>query len=198
MMATRVGTLLGRYQIHAKIGRGAMGEVYCALDPKINRTVAIKTVSLEDLEPDAEREYRERFVLEAQAAGRLSHPGIITIFDVAEEPETGTPYLVMEYVEGKSLGQLLSGEDGGLPLRTALHLTQEVAEALHYAHAQGVVHRDIKPANILITADGHAEDRGLRHCEIESGPLDPAWPGAGKSRLHVPGAIERQRRGRAI
>ena len=109
------------------------------------------------MEPDAEREYRERFVLEAQAAGRLSHPGIITVFDVAEDPETGTPYLVMEYVEGKSLGQLLSGENGRLPLRAALQLTQEVAEALHYAHAQGVVHRDIKPANILITADGHAK-----------------------------------------
>lgn len=156
-MATRVGTLLGRYQINAKIGRGAMGVVYRARDPKINRSVAIKTVSLAGLEPDAEREYRERFVVEAQAAGQLSHTGIITIFDVAEDPETGAPYLVMEYVEGKSLDQHLSGQNGPLPLGTALQLTQELAEALHYAHAQGVVHRDIKPANILITADGHAK-----------------------------------------
>jgi serine/threonine protein kinase len=154
-MATRKGTLLGRYQINATIGRGAMGVVYRAWDPKINRMVAIKTVSLAGLEPDTEREYRERFVVEAQAAGRLSHTGIITVFDVAEDPETRAPYLVMEYVEGQSLGQLLGGENRRLPLSTALQLTQEVAEALHYAHAQGVVHRDIKPANILVTGDGH-------------------------------------------
>jgi serine/threonine protein kinase len=156
-MATRVRKLLGRYQINAQIGRGSMGVVYRARDPKINRLVAIKTVSLTGLELAAESEYRERFVVEAQAAGRLSHAGIITIFDVAEDPETRAPYLVMEYVEGKSLGQLLGGENKRLPLGTALQLTQEVAEALHYAHTQGVVHRDIKPANILITADGHAK-----------------------------------------
>jgi serine/threonine protein kinase len=156
-MATRVGKLLGRYQINAKIGRGSMGVVYRARDPQINRMVAIKTVSLSGLEPDAEREYRERFVIEAQAAGRLSHPGIVTVFDVAEDPETRAPYLVMEYVDGKSLGQILSGENKRLPLDSALQLAQEVAEALNYAHAQGVVHRDIKPTNILVTADGHAK-----------------------------------------
>jgi serine/threonine protein kinase len=156
-MATREGTLLGRYQINATIGRGAMGVVYRAWDPKINRMVAIKTVSLAGLEPDAEREYRERFVVEAQAAGRLSHTGIITVFDVAEDPETRAPYLVMEYVKGQSLGQLLGGENRRLPLSTALQLTQEVAEALHYAHAQGVVHRDIKPSNILVTTAGHVK-----------------------------------------
>ncbi len=134
-----------------------MGVVYRARDPKINRMVAIKTVTLAGLEPVAEREYRERFVVEAQAAGRLSHPGIITVFDVGEDPETRSPYMVMEYVRGKSLGQLLSGENKRLPLGTALQLTQEVAEALHYAHTQGVVHRDIKPSNILITPDGHAK-----------------------------------------
>lgn len=156
-MATRVGKFLGRYQINAKIGRGSMGVVYRARDPKINRMVAIKTVSLAGLELEAEREYRERFVLEAQAAGRLSHAGIITVFDVAEDPATRAPYLVMEYVKGKSLGQLLGGENRRLPLGTALQLAQEVAEALYYAHAQGVVHRDIKPANILVTTEGHAK-----------------------------------------
>ena len=132
-----------------------MGVVYRARDPKIDRTVAIKTVSLSDLGPDAEQEYRERFVVEARAAGRLSHPGIVVIFDVGEEAETQEPYLVMEYLDGQSLHQLLSGENCRLPLSTALHLAQEIAEALHYAHAQGVVHRDIKPANILVTADGY-------------------------------------------
>ena len=150
-MATRVGTHLDRYEIDAKLGQGAMGVVYRARDPKLHRTVAIKTVSLSNLDSESEQEFRKRFVIEAQAAGRLSHPGIVTIFDVREEPE---PFLVMEYVEGQSLQQLLSAETR-LPLSTSLRLVQEVAEALHYAHAQGVVHRDIKPANILVTAEGH-------------------------------------------
>ncbi len=129
-----------------------MGVVYRARDPKLGRTVAIKTVSIAGLEAEAEREYRRRFVVEAQAAGRLSHPGIVTIFDVNEESE---PYLVMEYVEGQSLQQLVTREKRALPISTTLRLIQEIAEALHYAHAQGVVHRDIKPANILVTTDGH-------------------------------------------
>src|ERR1700730_8715466 len=156
-MATRVGTFLDRYEIDAEIGRGAMGVVYRAQDPKLDRAVAIQPVSLLGLEPDAEQEYRERFVVEARAAGRLSHAGIVTIFDVREEAETRAPYLVMEYIEGQSLQKLLSRENRTLPLSTTLHLIQEVAEALHYAHAQGVVHRDIKPANILVDADGHAK-----------------------------------------
>jgi serine/threonine protein kinase len=151
-METRIGKLLDRYEIEAKLGHGAMGVVYRARDPKLDRIVAIKTVSLSTLDTEAEQEYRRRFVVEAQAAGRLSHPGIVTIFDVREEPE---PFLVMEYVEGHSLQQLVSGESLTLPLSTTLRLVQEVAEALHYAHSQGVVHRDIKPANILVTPDGH-------------------------------------------
>ena len=158
MLATRVVTHLGRYEIEAEIGRGAMGVVYRAQDPTIERMVAIKAVSLGGLTPDEEKEYRQRFIVEARAAGRLSHPGIVGIFDVGAEAETRTPYLVMEYVEGQSLDQLLSAEDARrLPLTTALQLTQEVAEALHYAHSQGVVHRDIKPGNILVTTDGHAK-----------------------------------------
>jgi serine/threonine protein kinase len=99
----------------------------------------------------------DALLFEARAAGRLSHSGIITIFDVGEEAETRAPYLVLEYVEGQSLDKLLNGESNKLPLNTSLRLAQEVAEALHYAHEQGVVHRDIKPANILITTDGHAK-----------------------------------------
>src|SRR5205085_4334590 len=155
-MATRVGTLVGRYKIDAELGRGAMGVVFRAQDPKIDRTVAIKTISLLGLEPEAEQEYRERLVVEARAAGRLSHSGIVSIFDIGEEPESGAPYLVMEYVEGQSLDKLLSRKNNRLPLGTTLRLSQELAEALHYAHEQGVIHRDIKPANILVTQDGHA------------------------------------------
>jgi serine/threonine protein kinase len=153
-MATLVGTLLDRYRIDAELGRGAMGVVYRASDPKLDRTVAIKTVSLSNLDPVSEQEYRKRFVVEAQAAGRLSHSGIVTIFDVREEPE---PFLVMEYVEGQSLQQLINRESRTLPLSTTLRLIQEIAEALQYAHAQGVVHRDIKPANILVSTNGHAK-----------------------------------------
>src|ERR1022692_924465 len=145
----------GRYQILTELGRGAMGVVYKARDPKINRIVAVKTISLAGQRAEEEREYRERFVREAEAAGRLSHPGIVTIFDVGEEPETRAPYIVMEFVGGQSLDELLSRNDHRLPVETALQLTLELAEALDCAHAQGVVHRDLKPANILLTEDGH-------------------------------------------
>jgi serine/threonine-protein kinase len=156
-MDDRTGERLGRYEILTELGRGAMGVVYKARDPKINRTVAVKTVSLVGQAPEEESEYRERFFREAEAAGRLSHPGIVTIFDVGQEPETRTPYIVMEFVGGESLAKRLSRDDQKLPLDTALRLTVELAEALDSAHAQGVVHRDLKPANILITEDGHAK-----------------------------------------
>jgi len=147
----------GRYEILGELGRGAMGVVYKARDPKINRVVAVKTVSLAGQAPEDEREYRERFVREAEAAGRLSHPGIVTIYDVGEEPETRAPYIVMEYVNGPSLEKLLSGNNQILPVETALQLTLELAEALDCAHGQGVIHRDLKPSNILMTEDGRAK-----------------------------------------
>ncbi len=145
---------IGRYEILAEIGRGAMGVVYKARDPNIDRVVAVKTISLFDLDPADDQEYRQRFYLEARTAGRLSHPGIVTIFDVGTNPETGAPYLVMEYVAGSSLSKLLAAGQGRLPLGPALQLVQEIAEALHYAHGEGVIHRDIKPANILLTPEG--------------------------------------------
>jgi serine/threonine protein kinase len=147
----------GRYEILTELGRGAMGVVYKARDPKINRVVAVKTISLAGQPAEEELEYRERFFREAEAAGRLSHPGIVTIFDVGEEPETRAPYIVMEFVGGQSLDKLLSRGDHKLPVERALQLTLELAEALDCAHGQGVVHRDLKPANILLTEDGHAK-----------------------------------------
>jgi eukaryotic-like serine/threonine-protein kinase len=156
-MDDRRSDRFGRYEILGELGRGAMGIVYKARDPKINRVVAVKTISLAGQEPEEEREYRERFYREAEAAGRLSHPGIVTIFDVGEEPDTRSPYIVMEFVGGPSLDKLLSGSDHKIPLDTALQLTLELADALDCAHGQGVVHRDLKPANILLTEDGHAK-----------------------------------------
>src|SRR5215475_3107579 len=147
----------GRYEVVCELGRGAMGVVYKARDPKINRVVAIKTISLLGQGEEEQREYRERFFREAEAAGRLSHPGIVTIFDVGEQAETKIPYIVMEYVAGESLEAALNRNSGKLPASTALQLSQELAEALDCAHGQGVVHRDLKPANILVTEDGHAK-----------------------------------------
>lgn len=156
-METRWGKRFGRYEIIAELGRGAMGVVYKARDPKIDRFVAVKTISLSNQNPEQEREYRERFFHEAQAAGRLLHPGIVTIFDTGEEPEGHVAYIVMEYIAGQSLDRLLSGETKKLPLNTALLLSEELAEALDHAHGQGVVHRDMKPANILVTNEGRAK-----------------------------------------
>ena len=156
-MGTKFDKRFGRYEVVAEIGRGSMGAVYKARDPKIDRLVAIKAISAISQSPEEEQDYRERFVHEAQAAGRLLHPGIVAVFDVGEETETRTPYIVMEYVAGQSLSGLLSTETSKLPLETALRLTEEIAEALDCAHAQGVVHRDVKPANILLTEKGHAK-----------------------------------------
>lgn len=146
----------GRYEIVAELGRGAMGVVYKARDPQIDRLVAVKTVSMWRQEQEEEAEFRMRFLNEAQAAGRLHHAGIVSIFDVGENPENKDPYIVLEYVSGESLSRIMAREKK-LPLPRALQLAEEVAEALDYAHAQGVVHRDIKPGNILVTEDGHAK-----------------------------------------
>jgi serine/threonine protein kinase len=156
-MNERRSDRFGRYEVLSEIGRGAMGIVYKARDPKINRIVAVKTVSLAGQPPAEQREYRDRFFREAEAAGRLSHPGIVTIFDVGEERGSRSPYIVMEYISGQTLDALLSHADHKVPLDAALQLTLELAEALDCAHGQGVVHRDLKPANILLTEDGRAK-----------------------------------------
>lgn len=150
-----VKNLVGRYEILEEIGRGAMGVVYRARDPQIDRVVAIKTIWVLDLEPSEEREYRDRFQQEARTAGKLSHPGIVAVFDVGAE--SNAPYIVMEYVAGSPLSKLLTDDHGKLPLVSALRLVQEVAEALDYAHGEGIIHRDVKPANILLTPEGRAK-----------------------------------------
>src|SRR6266849_8651260 len=100
----------GRYEVVAELGRGAMGVVYKARDPQIDRLVAVKTVSLLGQEPDEEKEFRLRFMHEAQAAGRLHHPGIVAIFDVGENPENQSPYIVLEFVPGETLNKILIRE----------------------------------------------------------------------------------------
>jgi hypothetical protein len=146
---------LGRYEIVAELGRGAMGAVFRARDPKIDRTVAIKTISVSAVASRDIEHYRQRFFREAQAAGRMSHPGIVTIYDVGEDETTHTPFIVMECVEGNSLDRLVATTSAGkLPREIALKLLRQIAEALDYAHRQGIVHRDIKPANVMVTTEG--------------------------------------------
>ncbi|MFQ5694546.1 MAG: serine/threonine-protein kinase, partial [Terriglobia bacterium] len=146
---------LGRYEILSELGHGAMGTVYRARDPQIDRIVALKIVNLTNVPSGMEDEFRQRFFREAQAAGRLSHPGIVTIHDVGEDEATRTPYLVMEFMEGKTLEQLGAGQR--VPTETALDIVGQLAEALDYAHKNQIIHRDIKPANIIVTPDGRAK-----------------------------------------
>ena len=148
--------LIGRYEILEELGRGSMGAVYKARDPEIGRVVAIKIILTANLSAQQLEGYKQRFRAEAQAAGRMSHPGIITIYDIAED-EAGQPYLVMEFVEGTALEKRLGPGAERLPVEQTLSLAIQVALALDYAHRQGVVHRDIKPANILVTPDGRTK-----------------------------------------
>ena len=144
---------IGRYEIQAELGRGAMGVVYRANDPLLSRTVAIKTINM-DLEQDGMEEYEARFYQEAKAAGGLNHPNIVIVYDIGK---TGNlAYMAMEYIDGVELRSMLSQEQP-LPVAQALDIAAQVAEGLGYAHEHQVVHRDVKPANILITPNGRAK-----------------------------------------
>ena len=133
-----------------------MGSVYRGYDPLINRAVAIKTINPVGFSPEAKEGYRRRFFDEAQAAGRLSHPGIVTIYDVGVEESQRKPYIVMQLVEGHSLQRAV--EDAAKPLEPAeaIDIAMQIAAALEYAHARGVLHRDVKPANVNLTPEGRA------------------------------------------
>ena len=138
---------LGRYEIIKELGRGAMGTVYLGKDPSINREVAIKTISYADVEPEQLNEVKSQFFREAEAAGKLTHPNIVTIFDVGEDHDMA--YIAMELLIGKDLTNFCQ-KGKLLPVKRVLTVVASVAEALDYAHNQGVVHRDIKPANIIL------------------------------------------------
>src|SRR5512139_3407778 len=147
--ADRIPTTIGRYQITGTLGFGAMGAVYKAFDPLIKRTLAIKTIRLDI--PRQSPQYQafiDRFYQEVRISGTLSHPGIVTLFDVGEEG--GLPFLAMEYVEGMTIGAILDEGTRFKPERV-VGLVSQVAAALDYAHSRGVVHRDIKPTNLIVT-----------------------------------------------
>ncbi len=147
-MAKKKENRIGRYKILGELGRGAMGVVYRAEDPSLDRVVALKTISLGDAE--GRQEYEKRFLLEAKAAGKLTHPNIVTIFDYGEEE--GLAYMAMELLEGADLRSRI--RQGGIPPMEAVEIALQVADGLGFAHEFGVVHRDVKPGNIMLLERG--------------------------------------------
>ncbi len=142
---------IGRYQVQGDIGYGAMGAVYKAFDPLIKRTLAIKTIRLDI--PRSSPQYKsfiERFYHEARISGTLSHPNIVTLFDIGEEH--AIPYLAMEFVEGDTISSLIE-EGVKFPPEKVISLVSQVASAIDYAHSKGVIHRDIKPSNMILSED---------------------------------------------
>jgi serine/threonine-protein kinase len=145
---------VGRYEVRRELGRGMMGVVYEAHDSLLDRVVALKTIHLSFQVSEAERRnFEERFLTEARSAARLSHPGIVVVHDVGRDPETGTLFMALEHLKGRPLSALY-GEGSPMEWREGLRIVGRVAEALHHAHAAGVVHRDIKPANIMVLDSG--------------------------------------------
>lgn len=163
---------IGRYRIVGELGRGAMGIVFKAQDPAIGRMIAVKSIRLGELTDESERDrLRERLFREAQSAGILSHPGIVTIYDIAEEGDMA--YIFMELVNGPPLEKMLKAERAP-DKETLLSLLRQTAAALDYAHKKGIVHRDIKPANIMVHEDGTAKVTDFGVAKIVSQQLTQA------------------------
>jgi serine/threonine protein kinase len=178
----------GRYVIVSELGRGAMGAVHRAVDPLIERDVAIKTL-LPNLPPEIMGEVRERFLREARSAGRLNHPNIVTIYDVGEQD--GIAYIAMELLEGKSLQQILR-ETPRLPLATIAELSAQVADGLDLALRFKITHRDIKPANIMVSDDWRAKitDFGVAH--VASSSMTQTGSALGSPKYMSPEAVTGQ------
>ncbi len=150
----------GRYEIVKEIGKGAMGVVYEAHDPQIDRIVALKVLRQEKMSSE---EFVQRFLKEARAIGRLSHPNIVAIYDVGRDNDT--IYIAMEYLEGDPMDKVIS--DGTIPFKKIIAMCAQVAETLAYAHEKGLIHRDIKPSNIIVNKRGHIKitDFGIARFE---------------------------------
>lgn len=161
---------LGKYRLTGVLGEGAMGTVYRGIDPDIHRAVAVKSIRRHLFEADAQGgvSVAERFRNEAQAAGRLSHPGIVQVYEYGEED--GCAYIAMEHVAGLTLAHYLQ-RPGRLPEADVLSVMVQLLEALHYAHEQGVWHRDLKPNNLIVTADGRIKITDFGIARIESQDL---------------------------
>ncbi|MDE3179331.1 MAG: protein kinase, partial [Acidobacteriota bacterium] len=160
-MSSKVTQKFGKYEITGELGQGGMGVVYKARDPVIGRLVALKTLTAE---VGNDPELLKRFYREAQSAGSLQHPNIVTIYDMGESE--GRPYIAMEYVEGESLQKII-GRHASLPLALKLKIVSQFCQGLDHAHKHGVIHRDIKPGNILLRKDGAVKvvDFGIAHLD---------------------------------
>jgi serine/threonine protein kinase/tetratricopeptide (TPR) repeat protein len=160
---------LGRYEIVRELGKGAMGIVYLAKDPLIGRLVALKTIRLGlHAEDDEVKEFQQRFIREAQAAGILNHPAIVTVHDIGRDEETDTSFIAMEFVEGHNLKEVLS-QGRALTFEQIGDIVAQVAEALDFAHAKGIVHRDVKPANVILIDGQRAKITDFGIAKIASG-----------------------------
>jgi serine/threonine protein kinase len=160
---------LGRYEIVRELGKGAMGIVYLAKDPLIGRLVALKTIRPSAHADDEDtREFQQRFVREAQAAGILNHPSIVTVHDIGQDEPSGMSFIAMEYVEGQNLKEVLA-QGRPLSFEQAADIMAQVAEGLDFAHAKGIVHRDVKPANIILLEGNRAKITDFGIAKITSG-----------------------------
>jgi serine/threonine protein kinase len=160
---------LGRYEIVRELGKGAMGIVYLAKDPLIGRLVALKTIRPSAHADDEDtREFQQRFTREAQAAGILNHPSIVTVHDIGQDEPSGTSFIAMEYVEGQNLKEVLA-QGRPLSFEQAADIMAQVAEGLDFAHAKGIVHRDVKPANIILLEGNRAKITDFGIAKITSG-----------------------------
>jgi len=169
-MASDIATeKLGRYEIFSELGHGAMGVVYKAVDPLIDRIVAIKTIKF-DGNTEESAGFEERFYREAKSAGRLNHPNIVTIYDVGKSDDTA--YIAMEYLEGEQLKDILDVHTP-MSIERIADIAAQIAEGLAYAHKNGIVHRDIKPANVMLLQGDRVKitDFGIAHMSTNSGTL---------------------------
>src|SRR5437868_11236377 len=159
---------LGRYEIVRELGKGAMGVVYLAKDPLIGRLVALKTIRAVRGDDDETREFQQRFIREAQAAGILNHPAIVTVHDIGQDEPSGTNFIAMEFVEGQNLKEILA-QGRPLSFDEIGDIIAQVGEALDFAHAKGIVHRDVKPANIILLEGNRAKITDFGIAKITSG-----------------------------
>jgi TonB family protein len=175
-----VPTFFGRYQVLEELGSGAMGVVYLCVDPRLARPVAVKVIrESEHMTPAEKEQFLARFRHEAEAAGRLNHPGIVQIYDI------GPSYLVMEYLDGKALSTVLKAGPAGT-VQEVCSIVLQVSDAIDYAHKHGIVHRDIKPANIMMMDDGGVKVMDFGVARLESSTLTVAGTVVGSVRYMAP------------